>query len=54
MTAMAVSALIFHRAGDAAIAGTIVGILSILIFTVYECTRGWRAWETSQKIKKTS
>ena len=43
--AMAVSALFLSGAKGAAVAGTIDGVLAILIAVAYICTRGWMAWK---------
>lgn len=42
---MAVSALILSGAKDATMAGTIDGVLAILIAIAYVLTRGWMAWK---------
>jgi hypothetical protein len=43
--AMAISALILSGAKDAAMAGTIDGVLAVLIVIAYFLTRGWTAWK---------
>lgn len=43
--AMAISALILSGAKDAAMAGTIDGVLAVLIAMAYVLTRGWMAWK---------
>jgi hypothetical protein len=42
--AMAISALFLSGAKDAAMAGTIDGVLAVLIAIAYLLTRGWLAW----------
>jgi hypothetical protein len=44
-TAMAISALVLSSAKEAAMAGTIDGVLAILLLTAYIYTRGWVAWK---------
>lgn len=43
--AMAISAVILSGAKDAAMAGSIDGVLAVLIAVAYVCTRGWTAWK---------
>lgn len=42
--AMAISALVLSGAKDAVMAGSIDGVLAILLAVSYVCTRGWTAW----------
>ena len=44
--AMAISALILSGAKDVAMAGTIDGVLAVLIAMAYVLTRGWTAWKS--------
>ncbi len=46
--AMAVSALVLSGAKEAAMAGTIDGVLAVLIMVAYILTRGWMAWKDSR------
>ena len=43
--AMAISVLFLSGAKEAVMAGTIDGVLAILIAIAYLCTRGWTAWK---------
>ena len=43
--AMALSGLVLSSAKDVAMAGTIDGVLAVLIAMAYLLTRGWMAWK---------
>jgi len=46
--AMAISALFLSGAKEAVMAGTIDGVLAVLVAIAYLCTRGWMAWKSSR------
>jgi hypothetical protein len=44
--AMAVSAIFLSGARESVMAGTIDGVLAVLLVVSYICTRGWQAWRS--------
>ena len=45
---MAVSALVFTDASEAAVAGSIDAVLALLLAVAYVLTRGWTAWRVRE------